>query len=605
MILNDLLLLQAPIPIAALDQDLKFQGFSEAWHNQFRTDRSTKGSRIAEVFPDMPEELFLDLSYCREGLERSNDRIFYRHADGKIAWYSWKMSPLAADGPMPGGILLVLEDITDQMRDRDLFEKMERVARIGTWEVDMVKNQIFWSPNLRALHEVPPDYEPVMEEVIKFYKEGASKDLVLKVLDENVRTGEPWDIEVQLITAKGREIWVRGIGEVDMHNGKCIRIRGTMQDIDKRKKARLEFKKVSERLNIAKEGAEIGIWDFDVVGQEVAWDERMHDIFGIEAKKFESIFAAWQAALHPDDREWVRERMGRDLQSAGKFQMDYRIVRPDGETRWIHDEGNIVRDPDGKPLQVIGAAWDVTRQKMAEEEMKKLLNTTVSQNESLLNFAHIVSHNLRSHATNLSMITQFLLEDRIAESERKNALQMLAGAANGLNDSITHLNEVVQVQTGNQEAHRPVNLFAAAHKAETELAALLQAEGVRLDVDIDMGLEVMGIPAYLDSLFLNMITNGMKYRDPEKESFIRIGATVENGRCRMDFTDNGLGIDLQRHGAKLFGMYKTFHKHKDSRGIGLFITKNQVEAMGGKITVSSQPGAGTTFSVILNTTDNT
>ena len=197
------------------------------------------------------------------------------------------------------------------------------------------------------------------------------------------------------------------------------------------------------------------------------------------------------------------------------------------------------------------------------------------------------------------------LEDRIAESERKNALQMLAGAANGLNDSITHLNEVVQVQTGNQEAHRPVNLFAAAHKAETELAALLQAEGVRLDVDIDMGLEVMGIPAYLDSLFLNMITNGMKYRDPEKESFIRIGATVENGRCRMDFTDNGLGIDLQRHGAKLFGMYKTFHKHKDSRGIGLFITKNQVEAMGGKITVSSQPGAGTTFSVILNTTDNT
>lgn len=604
MILNDLLLHQAPVPIAALDQDLNFQGFSEAWHTLFGTDRKAKGRRMAEVLPDLPEELFLDLSYCREGLERASEGTRFQHASGEIAWYSWKMSPLGSNGPIPGGVLLVLEDITDQMWERDLYEKMERVAKIGTWEVDMVNNEVFWSSNLKAIHEVPPDYEPDLEQAVNFYKEGASRDLVLKVMEENVRSGEPWDIEMQLITAKGREKWVRGIGEVEMHNGKCVRIRGTLQDIDKRKKASLEFYKVSERLKVAKEGAEIGIWDFDVVRKEVAWDERMHEIFGIEKKGFDNIFAAWQDALHPEDRDWIRERMSHDLQHSGKFRLDYRIVRPDGEVRWIHDEGNIIRDADGRPLQVIGAAWDVTPDKKAEEELKKLLNTTVSQNESLLNFAHIVSHNLRSHATNLSMITQFLLEEKIAEAERRNALQMLSGAANGLNDTIAHLNEVVQIQTGNAETLKPVNLFAATRKVEADLLALLQSEGVRLEIETDKGLEVMGIPAYLESILLNMITNAIKYRDPEKEAFIRISAAAENGRCRMEFADNGLGIDLERHGPKLFGMYKTFHKHKDSRGIGLFITKNQVEAMGGEIYVASQPEVGTTFTVLLNTTEN-
>ena len=96
---------------------------------------------------------------------------------------------------------------------------------------------------------------------------------------------------------------------------------------------------------------------------------------------------------------------------------------------------------------MIGANWDVTEQKQTEEQMQALLNTTTYQNESLLNFAHIVSHNLRSHATNLSMLTDFLLNDRIGEDEKLNTLEMLKKATNGLNETIAHLNEVVQFKT--------------------------------------------------------------------------------------------------------------------------------------------------------------
>ncbi|WP_047551085.1 ATP-binding protein [Psychroserpens sp. Hel_I_66] len=109
----------------------------------------------------------------------------------------------------------------------------------------------------------------------------------------------------------------------------------------------------------------------------------------------------------------------------------------------------------------------------------------------------------------------------------------------------------------------------------------------------------MGIEAYLDSILLNFITNAIKYREEERQSFIEINATEKDAFVVITFEDNGLGIDLNENGKKLFKLNSTFHKKKDSRGIGLFITKNHIESMGGKIQVSSKVGVGTRFTVFL------
>lgn len=96
-----------------------------------------------------------------------------------------------------------------------------------------------------------------------------------------------------------------------------------------------------------------------------------------------------------------------------------------------------------------------------------------------------------------------------------------------------------------------------------------------------------------------MITNAIKYRSEERSGYLKIHANVEESMISISFEDNGLGIDLKKHGDKLFGMYKTFHNHDDSRGVGLFITKNQIESMGGKIDVESEVNVGTTFIIAL------
>jgi len=117
---------------------------------------------------------------------------------------------------------------------------------------------------------------------------------------------------------------------------------------------------------------------------------------------------------------------------------------------------------------------------------------------------------------------------------------------------------------------------------------------------IEDDVKINVIPAYLDSILMNLFTNAIMYKSPDRDPIITLSSSRENGYTILSINDNGLGIDLKKYGDKLFGMYKTFHDNADAKGIGLFLTKNQIEAMGGKITVSSEVGQGTTFYIHFN-----
>ena len=123
--------------------------------------------------------------------------------------------------------------------------------------------------------------------------------------------------------------------------------------------------------------------------------------------------------------------------------------------------------------------------------------------------------------------------------------------------------------------------------------------GAHVKIDIPKGLMVKGIPAYLDSVVLNLITNSIKYRSPKRPCEIQVSARPKKDMVVLTISDNGLGMNLPAIGDKIFGLYQTFHKHSDARGVGLFLVKNQVESMGGRIELKSKPDEGTSFHVFL------
>ena len=134
-----------------------------------------------------------------------------------------------------------LEGITKDCSHNTLYEKLQSVANIGTWAVDLENSEISWSSQTKAIHEVPSNYVPSLETAIGFYKEGYDRDEITRIVSHAIKTGEPWNATLQLVTAKGNSVWIETHGMVEMRNGKCVRLFGTFQNVDKSVKLRLEL----------------------------------------------------------------------------------------------------------------------------------------------------------------------------------------------------------------------------------------------------------------------------------------------------------------------------------------------------------------------------
>lgn len=258
----------------------------------------------------------------------------------------------------------------------------------------------------------------------------------------------------------------------------------------------------------------------------------------------------------------------------------------------IFDNENILRN-------FVGVGRDVTLRKEREIELKRLLNLTINQNNRLLNFSHIVSHNIRSHSSNLTMLID-VIEKEEDPKEKQKYLNMFKGATEKLEETIRYLNEIVSIQQNSNIKKTKVFLKEEIDKTMNALNLTIKKSQIAIINNIPENLIIRVIPAYLDSILLNLISNAIKYKSKNRKSFLKISCETKGEFIVISFEDNGLGINLEKNRNKIFGMYKTFHGNNDALGIGLFITKNQIEAMGGKIEVESTEGVGSTFKIYLS-----
>lgn len=350
-----------------------------------------------------------------------------------------------------------------------------------------------------------------------------------------------------------------------------------------------------ERFRRAFEHAAIGMAIVSLKGKWLRINRSLFNILGYHPS--ELLRLSFQDITHPEDLNKDLNLLNEVINGTrDSYQMEKRYFHKKGHIVWVILAVSIVKNSTGQPLHFISQLTDISKAKAAEYEIKSVLEVTSDQNRRLLNFAHIVSHNLRSHSGNLSMLLNFIETDADEES-RQELFKMFRHAAANLQETIGHLNEVVAVNTSITENLIGINLSKAIHGAIGNVEALLKAADAVCINEVHDDVFIDAIPAYLDSILLNFLTNAIKYRSPDRKPVILLRATTEESQVILSIEDNGVGIDLKANRDKIFGMYKTFHTNKDARGIGLFITKNQIEAMSGKVTVESELDKGTTFKI--------
>ncbi len=241
---------------------------------------------------------------------------------------------------------------------------------------------------------------------------------------------------------------------------------------------------------------------------------------------------------------------------------------------------------------------DISERKQQEQATRDALQIVSEQNKRLLNFSYIVSHNIRSHASNISGIAHVLADEPEPEIQRQ-FIDGLMKSSKNLDSTLRHLNELLNIQSRVNIHKEPVSFFQIVNRTLETLVVDLKLNNVKIINRIPDGFKFNTDKAYIDSIVLNLISNAIKYRRDEVEPELTIEAGMRNSIPYFSIQDNGKGIDLEKHGDKLFGMFKTFHGNRDARGIGLFITRNQIDALGGTIEVESKVGQGTVFTVYL------
>ena len=394
--------------------------------------------------------------------------------------------------------------------------------------------------------------------------------------------------------------WMRITGKSEKAADKSVMFYSRISDITDFKLHEEKMQLADERFEFAMKASSEGIWDINIMKEEAYFSGQLMKIIGKEEKEVVVPVSFWIERIHPDDLQTYNStRLKHLAKKTPYYESVYRVLTDQGKYRWVLSRGKIVKyNDDGKPLRGVGTLRDITQIKDKEIQLGNTLNIIGDQNNRLSNFAHIVSHNLRSHASNLKMLLD--LFKNADNEERDEMLQHLEGISDGLSITISHLKELVEIQTEIKNVKEKLNLRHYLKNILSILHNEITKHAVTIEINIPLDVTIEYNPAYLESILLNFTTNAIKYSSADKKPIISYDFGIENGYKVLSVSDNGLGIDLKKHKNSLFGMYKTFHKNQNSRGIGLFITKNQVEAMGGKIEVFSEVNKGTTFKIYFD-----
>jgi PAS domain S-box-containing protein len=270
----------------------------------------------------------------------------------------------------------------------------------------------------------------------------------------------------------------------------------------------------------------------------------------------------------------------------------------DGSYYWVDTTIVPFLNEQGKPFQYVAIRADITLRKQAEEDLLKYSSALKFQNTQLVDFCNIVSHNLRAPLINISMLIDYIEQSK-NEADRDLMLAKVKPVVNHLMEVFNELVESIQVKQDTDITFDKINLKECLDKIL--VAFETQIKEYEADIHIDFNhISTIKFPQkYIESVLTNLISNALKYKSPQRKLIIHIKAEKSGNAIRLSVEDNGLGIDTKLHKDQLFKIRKVFHKHPDAKGFGLFMTKTQVEAMGGRIWVESQPEKGSTFFVEL------
>ncbi|MCV9933405.1 PAS domain-containing protein [Flavobacterium sp. LS1R47] len=269
------------------------------------------------------------------------------------------------------------------------------------------------------------------------------------------------------------------------------------------------------------------------------------------------------------------------------------------EEYWVRYSMIPIFNSENEVSHWISIQRDTTEEKKLEKEKEHLIRELTQNNKDLKQFSYITSHNLRSPLSNLTGLLNLIEDIPIENEELKEILNGFNKSTHLLNETINDLVKVIIIKDNPSIQKEEVLLNEVFENVFNQLNFQIELHKPIIKLNFEK-VTVLNInKAYLESILLNLLTNSIKYRSKDRKLKITISANQTEDSIILTFKDNGIGIDLERNRDKVFGLYQRFHNYPDSKGLGLYLVKSQVETMGGTISIDSEVDKGTSFTLIF------
>ncbi len=572
------------------------------------------GRHFHDAFPEARGSVF-DRNYQASLADRKPMTFeAYFGQEPYVNWYDVRVFPFEE------GISIYFRVTTEQRQAQQRLHKSQQLlaetgalARVGGWEVDVIASQLTWTQTTRQLHEVDDDYQPQLDTAIDFYHPD-DRPIIRRAVERAMQQAEPFDHELRLITAGGRQLWVRATGQAEQEAGRVVRLHGAFQDITERKEAELALRQREEQLDLAVKGGDLGLWDYDLVGGQITANARALAMLGVDEKTFGGTFEWWLEQVHPDDLPglldaWEDHLDGRSQQ----MEAELRVRRPDGEDVWLLDRGRVVqRDEKDHPLRASGTLMDITSRKQAEQEQQDLQRQIehAQKLESLGVLAGGIAHDFNNLLVGVLGNADLALRElspvspareNVTEIERAArraadlCRQMLAYSGKGrfvveaveLPDLIEEMAHMLEVSIGK-------GVVLKYHFGRD--VPPIEADATQLR-QVVMNLIINASEAIGDRSGVISVTVNHTECDREYLSSTYLAEDLEPGTyVVLEVADTGEGMDKQT----LDRLFEPFFTTKfTGRGLGLAAVQGIVRGHQGAVKVYSEPGQGTTFRVLL------
>lgn len=504
------------------------------------------------------------------------------------------------------GLLGIARDITQRkqaeaelLRQRDILDRTSRLAKVGGWSFNVADMSGFWTEEAARIHDLEADAEIDFERGLAFYP-GTSRTLLEQAIQSAIADGTPYDLELNMISAKGAEKWVRTIGLTVKEDGRVIRVEGAIQDISAWKSAETRAKHGEALLDSVFEALPDLLFLLDDDGVILDYRASKHSELYVPPQAF--LGKRMRDVLPDDLGEQFDQNKARVRRDGGLVSYEYDLSLPHGLR---HFEARLSRLPDS--TQIIAVVRDITERTRMEEEIRHInteLEARVRQrtaelaaaNKELETFTYSVSHDLKAPLRGIDGYSRLLLEDHQAQLDDEGRF-FLANVRHGV-DQMSQLIEDLLAYSRMERRNLhgiELDLRDQVEAVLKERGEEIETKGVRVELDLD-ATSVRADPEGLAMVLRNLIDNALKFSRESHPPTISISGVLKGKTVILAVKDNGIGFDMQFQD-RIFEIFQRLQRSEDypGTGVGLAIVRKAMQRMGGRVWAKSEPGRGATF----------